>query len=102
MFIHTYTHNTMIGLPLRVVFRCCVWINSHIRVNKHGVTNNIPRLLILWSLASSPGRMLLECNTTVNLLHRLFQGGIYPDDNEVVTKSRGETNQIIDIPVEYF
>ena len=27
----------------RVVLRCCVWINSRIRVSEQGVTNNIPQ-----------------------------------------------------------
>ena len=33
-----------LGLRPRVVSRCCVWINSRIRVSKQGVTNSI-----LWS-----------------------------------------------------
>ena len=33
--------NTTLGLRPRVVLRCCVWINSRIRVSKQGVTNNI-------------------------------------------------------------
>ena len=33
--------NTTLGFRPRVVLRCCVWINSRIRVSKQGVTNNI-------------------------------------------------------------
>ena len=42
-FIHTYHRNTTLGLRPRVVLRCCVWINSRIRVSKQGVTNNNSR-----------------------------------------------------------
>ena len=41
VFIHTKHCNTTLGLRPRVVLKCCVWINSRIRVSKQGVTNNI-------------------------------------------------------------
>ena len=38
-FIHTQHRNTTRGRRPSVVLRCCVWINSRIRVSKQGVTN---------------------------------------------------------------
>ena len=38
--IHTQHRNTTRGRRPSVVLRCCVWINSRIRISKQGVTNS--------------------------------------------------------------
>ena len=41
VYFRGYGNLSTLGLRPRVVLRCCVWINSRIRVSKQGVTNNI-------------------------------------------------------------
>ena len=48
-----YGNLSTLGLRPRVLLRCCVWINSRIRVSKQGITNNIRFVIPAWELSTA-------------------------------------------------